>query len=85
MLDFCFLENRGNRFTRRRSLVRVQQSPPKVPEIARFQEFFFCIPNFFLLIYFCPFSATNTLTNMAIVPEQHLVSYSLWRRDGRSG
>ena len=28
MLGFCFLENRGNRFTRRRSLVRVQQSPP---------------------------------------------------------
>src|SRR5699024_6586000 len=29
MLGFCFLENRGNRFTRRRSLVRVQQSPPQ--------------------------------------------------------
>ena len=29
MLDFCFLENRGNRFTRRRSRVPVQQSPPK--------------------------------------------------------
>ena len=32
MLDFCFWENRGNRFTRRRSLVRVQQSPPKHPD-----------------------------------------------------
>ena len=61
------------------------QHMTKVPEILRFQELFFCIPNFFLLIYFCPFSATNTLTNMAIVPEQHLVSYSLWHRDGRSG
>ena len=28
-------------FTRRRSLVRVQQSPPESPEIVRFQDFFF--------------------------------------------
>ena len=30
-------------FTRRRSLVRVQQSPPGSPEILRFQDFFFYI------------------------------------------
>ena len=33
----------GRIFTRRRSLVRVQQSPPRSPEIVRFQDFFFCI------------------------------------------
>ena len=48
MLDFCFWENRENRFTRRRSLVLVQQSPPKAPEILmNFRCFYLFLAPFY--------------------------------------
>ena len=57
MLNFCFLKTRGSRFTRRRSLVRVQQSPPKTPEIHQnFRCFYLALQCFWEHTPFALFS-----------------------------
>ena len=59
-------------FTRRRSLVRVQQSPPRSPEIVRFQDFFFFI------------SLNKLRTILPVSPDPNADPYGTRNRENRA-